>query len=249
MTFSSFLQKVMLLSLIIMAITYFNKEKLPSPDYYDIPVPPPIQTKTDRKVFEVSVDKEHYHITPLYDYQLEGIVVSKHHSDAFLDMSHEEWRDYLNIADLCVIWGDNVKNGVYQDMKFKNGNWTCYFSWPNSAVRQRFKEEQLSNNHLLTDNSIIKKQILGASPGDHIRLKGILVNYANRANQFNRGTSTSRTDRGQGACEVIYIKSFDFIQKANSFQRILFEVSKVIFFFSLFLSLLLYFTSRRKKQL
>jgi hypothetical protein len=133
-----------------------------------------------------------------------------------------------------------------QDMTFENGNWTCYYSWPNASVRQRFREDQLSNNHLLTADKLVSQKILNAQPGDHIRIKGRLVTYANASNHFKRGTSTSRTDRGQGACEVIYINTFEFIQKANKFQRTLFDVSKSILLFSLFVLFLLAFTSKQK---
>jgi hypothetical protein len=164
-------------------------------------------------------------------------------------MAHEAWQDYLNIADICVIWGENVKNGVYQDMMFENGNWTCYYSWPNASVRQRFREDQLSNNHLLTNDTVLSQKILDTKPGDHIHIKGSLVTYTNASNNFKRGTSTSRTDRGQGACEVIYVNTFEHIQKANSLQHTLFEIAKSIFIFSLFLLFLLHFTSSRSRPI
>jgi hypothetical protein len=246
MAFGSILKNIVLISFAVMGVTYVTKDTIPSPEFYEIPIPPPTQTKSDQKPFEIEVEGEHYHITPLYTYELEGIIVSTHHSDAFLDMAHKEWQDYLNIADICVIWGDNVTNGVYQDMTFENGNWTCYYSWPNASVRQRFKEDQLSNNHLLTADASLSQKILNAQPGDHIRIKGSLVTYANASNHFKRGTSTNRTDRGQGACEVIYVNTFEFIQKANKFQRTLFDVSKSILLFSLFVLFLLAFTSKRK---
>jgi hypothetical protein len=247
MGFRSTLKKVAMFSFAVMAISYVTKDGMPSPEFYGTDIPPPLQTKSDRKPFSIEVENERYHITPLYEYELEGVVVSTHHSDAFLDLAHEAWQDYLNIADICIIWGDNVKNGVYQDMTFENGNWTCYYSWPNAYVRQRFKESQLSNNHLLTEDTLLSQKILDTQPGDHIYIKGSLVTYANASNHFKRGTSTSRTDRGQGACEVIYVDTFEFIQKANRFKRILFEISKSIFIFSLFLLLLLHFTSNRHR--
>jgi len=241
-------KRVSVVSILVMAVTYFTKDSLPTPDYYDQAViREPIQNKINKKPFEIEVNRERYQITPKYDYCLEGVVVSVHNADAFLDMRHhEEWRDFLNIRDLCVIWGDNVKNGVYKEMDFSNGDWTCWYSWPNAEVRQHFRSNQLSNNHLLAEKEVIKQSIMKAEPGDHILLEGMLVDYANPANSFKRGTSTSRTDAGQGACETIYVKKFEIIQKANALVRNLFQVAKILFILSLVSLVFLYFTQSRK---
>ena len=248
MHLSTLIKRVAQISFLVMVVSYISKDSLSSSTHYNnLFIDPPKQSITNKLPFDLEVDQEHYHITPKYNYEMEGIVVSTHHSDAFLDMAHEEWRDYLNIADLCVIWGENVKNSVYKNMDFNNGNWTCYYSWPSAEVRQHFHEDQLSNNHLLTNNTSIKQTIMNVEPGDHIRIEGILVDYANPANGFNRKTSITRKDRGQGACETIFIERFDIVQQLNSFQRVVFNISKFIFILSSIFFLFLYFTSASKQ--
>lgn len=236
-------KRVTVISLLVMAATYFTKDSLPAPEYYgNTAIREPVQNKISKKPFKIEVNQERYQLAPKYDYRLEGVVVSAHNADAFLDLRHhEEWRDFLNIRDLCVIWGDNVKNGVYSEMEFDSGDWTCWYSWPNAAVRQKFRTDQLSNNHLLTENEVIVRSIKEAQPGDHILIEGMLVDYANPANSFKRGTSTSRTDTGQGACETIYVEKFEIIQKANVFKRNLFQVAKFFFILSLIGLLFLFF--------
>ena len=247
MHFITLIKRIAQISFLVMIVSYITKDSISSSTQYsNLFITPPKQFETDKSAFDIEVNNEHYYINPKYDYTLEGIVVSTHHSDAFLDMAHEEWRDYLNIADLCVIWGENITNNVYKDMEFNNGNWTCFYSWPNAEVRQRFNEDQLSNNHLLTNNASIQQTIMNVEPGDHIRIEGMLVEYSNPANGFKRKTSITRTDRGQGACETIFIEKFDILQQLNSFQRVLFNISKFIFIFSSILFLLLYFTSSSK---
>ena len=241
-------KRVAVISLLVMAVTYFTKDSLPTPDYYDNAIiQEPVQNKISKKPFIIEVNQERYQITPKYDYHLEGIVVSAHNADALLDLRHhEEWRDFLNIRDLCVIWGENVKNRVYKEMEFKNGDWTCWYSWPNATVRQNFRSDQLSNNHLLAEEDNIKQSIMKAEPGDHIFLEGMLVNYDNPANGFKRGTSISRTDSGQGACETIYVEKFGIIQKANVLERKLFQFAKFLFILSLVGIVFLFFTQSRK---
>ncbi len=65
-----------------------------------------------------------------------------------------------------------------------------------------------------------------AEPGDHVRLKGVLAEYANKNNGFFRGTSTIREDTGNGACETVYLDSFEIINKANRKLRGLHHLSK-----------------------
>jgi hypothetical protein len=84
----------------------------------------------------------------------------------------------------------------------------------------------LSNNHLLADKETLKAALMDAEPGDHIRLRGLLAEYANPANGFNRGTSTTREDTGNGACETIYVNEFTIVNKANRKLRRLYTLVK-----------------------
>jgi hypothetical protein len=218
---------LLLASLLGLAAGYWHRDHLPDPDFYDSSIDSaPRQTPTRSRPFSVRAGEQRYDIKPLYDYELRGMVVSMHHSDSFLDIyHHQDWGDFINIKDICVIWGDNVRSAVYQDMDFKNTTWTCWAYWPNGEVRRRFSDAQLSNNHLLADRPAIQEAIMSARPGDQVRLRGMLAEYSNPANGFQRGTSTSRQDRGNGACETIYVKDFQIEQRANPGWRRLFTVS------------------------
>ena len=220
-SFEKFTRLVFLVSLLAAVYLYFVKDRLPVPSYYDWSLlREPVQTRTREKSFTTRANGQDYVITPRFDYELEGVVVSLHDSDSFLDATHHRrWQDFINLRDLCVIWGDNVKSGVYREMDFHNGTWTCWFSWPTREVGSRFDGSQLSNNHLLIDDNDIKRALMESEPGDHIRLKGMLVEYRNPGNGFHRGTSVTRTDSGNGACETIYVEAFEVLKKANEGAR------------------------------
>ena len=64
-----------------------------------------------------------------------------------------------------------------------------------------------------------------AGPGDEVRIKGVLANYQNTATGFDRGTSISRTDTGNGACETIYVTDFEIAKEANRGWRALYRLS------------------------
>lgn len=215
-------------SLVGVAVSMFNKDKMPDPGFYDRQVlKEPRQYKTQVRPFSTQAGDQQYRITPLFDYELHGVVVSQHDSDEFSDIyHHDDWQDFLNIKDICVIWGSNVSSGVYRDMAFNNTTWTCWFSWPDSRVGGQFRHTQLSNNHLLADNAEINQAIMSAQPGDHVRFKGFLANYANPGNGFTRGTSTVRNDRGNGACETVYVKNFEIVQQANAGWRRFYQFCK-----------------------
>ena len=217
---------LLLASLLGLACGYWYRDRLPDPGFYDKRIAQdPRQTPTEHRPFTVQTGEQRYDIKPLYDYELDGMVVSMHHSDDWLDIyHHQDWGDFINIKDICVIWGDNVRSGVYRQMDFDNTTWTCWAYWPNGEVRRRFHDTQLSNNHLLTDRPDIQLAILAARPGDQIHLRGLLAEYANPANGFRRGTSTRRDDRGNGACETVYVQDFSVVRVANPGWRRLFDI-------------------------
>jgi len=72
----------------------------------------------------------------------------------------------------------------------------------------------------------VKAALMAAEPGDHIRLSGLLAEYANPGNGFHRGTSIIREDTGDGACETIYVNEFTIVNKANRKLRRLFTLAK-----------------------
>jgi hypothetical protein len=242
----------LIISFVILLLSLLYKDRLPDPDHYEIRrLIDPIQESTFRSPFWIEAEGERYRIKPLYDYTLEGVVVSYHDADSFSDIwHHRRWKDFLNVRDLCVIWGANVSNGVYQDMTFDNDSWTCWAYWPNAQTGANFQMTQLSNNHLLVGDEYIKEELMSAEPGDHIRISGQLASYENPANNFKRGSSTRRDDRGNGACETIYVESFEIVSKANVRWRGIytFSVWSLGFFLTAFL-ILFVITPVRKSSL
>ena len=204
------------------------KDRLPEPEFYDqSSLGEPRQQPTRKQPFVTQVQDQEYRVEPMFEYALDGVVVSYNDADGFTDITHHrKWQDFLNVRDLCVIWGDNVARGVYRQMEFHNDSWTCWAYWPDSQTRSRFSMQQLSNNHLLVDDAQVQRRLMSARPGDQVRFEGLLASYANPANGFRRGTSTVRTDTGNGACETVYLQDFRIVKQANQGLRSLYQVSK-----------------------
>lgn len=218
---------LLLLSSTALALwSHWKKDQLPEPFFYDTgQLADPLQTPTDTSPFGIDAHGVHYLIEPLFDYVLDGVVVSLHDSDVFWDIYHtKDWQDFINIRDLCVVWGDNVASGVFRSMRYANTTWTCWISTNDAETASRFVWPQLSNNHLLTADPGIARAIKLAEIGDQIHLSGKLARYSH-AGGFQRGTSTSRLDTGNGACETIYVDSFHISRKSNPGWRLIYRLS------------------------
>lgn len=169
----------------------------------------PRQETTYTQPFSATVGDHTYHIEPQYNYDLYGLVVSYRLHDGDFGI-HHDWGDYLNVADVCVVWADNAFSLDLTRYDFRNGEYTCYVETGNEQAWKQFRMEQLSNNHLITDNAYLRNRISELRIGDQIHIKGMLASYSSN-NGNPRGTSTTRTDTGNGACETIYVTGIERI--------------------------------------
>jgi len=85
------------------------------------------------------------------------------------------------LDDVCVVWGDSAVSGLLHKIKFWNGIFTCNVRTTDSAAWQAFSMEQLSNNHLISDDESIRDQVKDIRVGDQIRVRGYLSSYSSAA--------------------------------------------------------------------
>jgi hypothetical protein len=86
---------------------------------------------------------------------------------------------------------------------------------------------QLSNNHLISGDDFIRRQVRKIRIGDQVRVRGYLAGYSSPG-VGKRGTSTTRTDTGDGACETIFVEQFRILEPATSPWRISMWLSLVV---------------------
>ncbi len=183
----------------------------------------PLQNPAHATPFQAEQGGVKYTVTPEFDYDLYGLVVSYQHHDGDR-MLHRLWNDHLNVADVCVVWGSNAQDLDLNEFEFWNGQFTCFFRTDDQLAWQRFDQRKISNNHLITEDPKLRAAISGLQIGDQIHLTGYLANYAN-GEGFFRATSKVRSDTGNGACETIYVKSFQVIDSMRNMWRWLFSGS------------------------
>ena len=185
----------------------------------------PVQVQVRKPAFETAVGGVKYRVQPLYTYDLSGVVVSRHSSDSFIDYIHRARNDNLNVVDLCVIWGDNVRADLSQ-IAFSSGQFQCFWETGSEAAWKAFDQYQISNNHLLTDKAPVAKRLRDVRVGDQVRFRGYLAEYShNHGFDFKRGTSIVRTDTGNGACETVFVEDFENLQPGGGPWRRLFWVA------------------------
>jgi hypothetical protein len=214
-----------LVLLAAVGVTWFARDRLETVHMIDSEaVTAPIQTRlTDAASFTFSRNGYRYEVKPLFQYVLRGLIVHRLDYSWFaIDRSEKVFP-----LDLCVVWGRNLTNGVYRapSVRFSQDCRFCYAQWDGQV---EFRMDELSNNHLLVNNPPLERQLQRLRVGDQIKLTGQLVNVkATATGEVGRydspvsdwKTSTTRTDTGPGACEVIYAESVEVLQPGNPLIR------------------------------
>ncbi len=205
---------LLIFGLILLLGALWKKSELPMPQTLQAELlDEPMQMEVTREPIKIAVGEIDYQIKPLYKYDLYGMVVSKHNADTWWDFLHKEWNDKLNITDLCVVWGNNVRSGSYREIDFSSGQFTCNYQTSSSEAWAAFDTTAISNNHLLSADPAVARKMRDVRIGDQIHFSGYLSEYShNHGFPFKRGTSTVRTDSGNGACETVYIERFEVLR-------------------------------------
>jgi hypothetical protein len=167
---------------------------------------------------------DRFTVQPVANYELWGLVVTHNDIHSVGDIYHDA--DSVDTKDLCVIWGNNLKNNDFQEIEYWSNSYFCRYQYPGDVT---FNGYQLSNNHLITDKQIIRDYIRNIQIGDQVHLKGMLVNYQSDSNpKFWRKSSLTRNDSANGACEVIFVEAIEVLKKGTPFWYGLYNFGWII---------------------
>ncbi len=186
---------------------------------------PPLQKKVGDPD-PIQFRRGDYNLTlkPLHHYQISGLIVSIN-DYAMLGLRYQDFYE----LDLCMIWGGNVRSGAHRSshVDFQHHGNVCYSRWSHGVV---INENELSNTHVYATDPDVLGELEGLRVGDQVQIEGYLVEVAAVPVQVSPGnnpgtarlrSSTTRTDRGQGACEIMYAKSLRVLARANVSWRLL----------------------------
>jgi hypothetical protein len=230
MTTGSLSRVLLLGGVLLLAVSWWQRDALPAPAALNPQlVQEPLQTQTAAEPFKTTVAGVTYTVKPLYDYELWGLVVSMHDTSTWWNWIHAASNDHLNVMDFCVVFGDNVKTGAYQSVAYSSGQFVCYVQASSAATWQAFSMSALANNHLLSDRPSVTSRLRGVRIGDQVRVRGVLAEYShNHGFAFTRGTSTTRTDTGNGACETLYVQEVEILARGGGPWRVLYGIAWIL---------------------
>lgn len=219
---------IMRLCIVGWAATFYLMTLLPS----QLDLQPPVfiapqQVEIAHTPFAYNYKGQTITVVPQAWYLISGLIMS--HNDPFnwwrFDLTHDDKSP--DTRDLCVVWGNNLRTTDYQKVSVSNDDWMCNFRW---GADVSFYPEELSNNHLITNDPAIREQIANLVVGDQITIQGLLVNYSEeRWNGRYRNSSLTRTDTGNGACEVIFVQSLKVLHSNNALWSALHRLCEKIF--------------------
>lgn len=217
--------------IIIFFITYFTKNNYKNVDLImsDVLKEPVQKEVLNKNLIKFRKDSFEYELTPLYDYEISGLVVH---------LMDYRWFSLSKIdnaipMDVGLIWGTNVKNKIYQN-KSVTFTQDCRFLYIRWSGKLAVNMDEISNNHLVVNKSELEKIMKTLSVGDQITIKGKLVNlkatYAGQSSDVGTRnvelhSSIARDDREGGACEIIYLEQLEILKKGNIISYYLFPYS------------------------
>lgn len=171
-------------------------------DYTHIDTSYPEQINVDiPQPFIVEKGNNTYFLYPQAQYKI-GALVGRKKRYRFDKMAS------ISPIDLALFWGpisyaDNMKQLSVRQNKRRY----YFFLKRNATLSVNWVYVNSSNNHIIPANSNIRRALNPIRRNDTIYMEGYLVNVsANiRGSTYNWKTSTTRKDRGDGACEIIYV--------------------------------------------
>ncbi|CAN0601435.1 unnamed protein product [Ectocarpus sp. 12 AP-2014] len=159
----------------------------------------PTQVNLDRKK---TFKKSGHSLTAVAAFEIEAKILSK-----------KEYRDgrESNIApvDLALGWGAMASEQLLSKLSVTQQGRFASISYSSDDVISRNEIIQNSSNmHMVPISRDVKKALLSVKPGQVVQIKGYLVNIRH-TDGWRWRTSTTRTDEGNGACEIILVQSIE----------------------------------------
>lgn len=111
-------------------------------------------------------------------------------------------------VDLALGWGPMSDSKVLSRIGITQGNRFYFWSTDEFPIPRRDIETHSANMHLIPSSDAIERRIKAARVGQVVSISGYLVNVRTDEG-WTISSSLTREDTGAGACEVIWVESFD----------------------------------------
>lgn len=142
-------------------------------------------------------------LTPLAEFHLAARVLAKE-SYAFDAVAK------LAPFDLALGWGPMAQPDVLQHIEISQSN--RFYFWRTEAppIPTADIVSHSANMHIIPADREVLKTLAKVKPGQTIRLHGLLIEARN-ADGGNWRSSLTRTDSGNGACEIVWVRRLEIL--------------------------------------
>lgn len=141
-----------------------------------------------------------YTLTPKANYRISGMVVST-------QRYRKGYMSWLSPFDYAIIWGNAPDYLPY--LKFDQVVRFCLFKMKSDApVDVAYISSHMGNNHMIPSTPNIRKALAKAQKKDLVTVEGFLAYVLGQDSKkrfSNWNSSLTREDKGNGACEIIYV--------------------------------------------
>jgi len=151
------------------------------------------------KVFPPDIHIEDFTISKLEQFNLEARILSTRYYRGDRESA-------LSPVDLALGWGAMADPAVIEQIDVSQSDRWYHWATQTFPIPQREIETHSANMHMIPANEEALNQLLRLKKGMLIHLRGNLV-HVESPDGWQWTSSLSRSDTGDGACEVVLVES------------------------------------------
>lgn len=166
------------------------------------PYSAPVQQPLDLDLTLAAPDG--YTIVPTDTYEVDALILSR---------ARYRWDREADLSpvDFLLGWGVATTEPTLSAVHWsQSGRWG-FWQWGGELpIAQRTLENNVANTHIIPDYSdpSLRDELLSLGRGDAVHLSGYLVRITGE-DGYRWQSSRSRSDTGDGSCEVFYVTYFE----------------------------------------
>lgn len=189
--------------LLIVALVLLGQSLLMDKTYFQGSIPAPVQNSLiPPRTMAILGDEGEVNIKLLAEYELKGVVKEK--------KRYKDYPSQISRYDIVIAWGELNSEALDPHIKYSQGSrWYYYKYSPEFPRDASYIVENSANVHLVHADDKVLKEIKKIDTDDYVSIEGYLIEVT-----FTNGpwrSSLTRTDTGNGACEIMYVTDIDIV--------------------------------------
>lgn len=147
----------------------------------------------------VNIEKSGYQLSPLAKFHVEARVLSTEHYSLGREAD-------LAQVDLALGWGRMSDEAILKHISISQSGRFYFWRTDEFRIPREEIETHSANMHMIAADRNVEKTLESIRPGQIVSFDGYLVE-AQASDGWKWRSSLSRNDTGNGACELVLVKS------------------------------------------